>query len=80
MTLYFIDTFDGALDLRDTTGTDFASYDQACTEARRAVRDMIRDYVDDGGSRPLGVSVRNRDGKTVYALRLALSESVDRDE
>lgn len=80
MTRYFIDTFDGVLDLRDGIGAEFASYDRACAEARRAVRDMIRDYVDDGGSRPIGVSVRNRDGKTVYALRLDLSESVDRDE
>ncbi|MBD3844659.1 hypothetical protein IED13_03020 [Bosea sp. SSUT16] len=36
---------------------------------------MIR---DDGGSRPIGVSVRNPHGKTVYALRLDLSESFDR--
>ncbi|WP_441525567.1 hypothetical protein [Bosea sp. TAB14] len=41
----------------------------------KAVRDMIR---DDGGSRPIGVSVRNPHGKTVYALRLGLSESFDR--
>lgn len=80
MARYFIDIFDGALDIRDATGADFASYDQASTEARRAVRDMIRDYVGGGGSRSLGVSVRNRDGKTVYALRLALSESVYQDD
>jgi hypothetical protein len=32
------------------------------------------------GSSSLGVSVRNRDGKTVYRLRLELSESFDRDD
>lgn len=80
MTRYFIDTFDGMHDVQDGTGAEFVSYDRACTEARRAVRDMIRDYVEDGGSRPIGVSVRNRDGKTVYALRLDLSESFERDD
>lgn len=79
MTRYFIDTFDGTLDLKDEIGADFASYDRACAEARRAIRDMIRDYAADGGSKPFGASVRDRNGKTVYSLRLDLSESFDRD-
>ena len=34
MTRYFIDTFDGMLDVRDGIGTEFASYERACAEAR----------------------------------------------
>ncbi|RYE34683.1 MAG: hypothetical protein EOP23_04010 [Hyphomicrobiales bacterium] len=80
MARYFIDTFDGTLDVQDEVGADFTSCDRACAEARRAVRDMVRDYVDDGGCRPIGVCVRNRDGKTVYALRVDFSERFDRDD
>lgn len=60
MPRYYFDIYDGESQFVDETGVEFETMDDAISEARRALADLVRDALRDMNSD--GVSVNIRDG------------------
>ena len=60
MPRYFFDIDDGEGNFIDDTGVELANMDDAISEARRALADLVRDALRD--TQTEGVSVNIRDG------------------
>ena len=72
MPRYFIDLRDKGGMTRDEEGQDFASLEDALTEAKDSARDLIRQFID--RRTPLGetcVEIRDSHGQVVAALTVA---------
>lgn len=59
MPRYYFDIVDSEGTFTDDTGLDFASMDDAITEARRALADLMRDALRDTDSDGVAINIRD---------------------
>ena len=72
MALYFIDLRDVGGMIHDEEGAQFASLEEALTEAKDSARDLVKQYLDN--RTPLAescVEIRDEQGRVVAVLTVA---------
>lgn len=74
MPRYFFDTSDGTSPLIDKDGVVYANAQDARREALRALGDMAKDHIREGGNRLLSIVMRDHEGNRIYSAKMVLSE------
>ena len=70
MPLYFFDTRDGDMFIRDDGGEELPDLDAAKRAAARLLADLARDVIPESEKRVLTVEVRDAGGRQVIEARL----------
>ena len=76
MTIFFIDSDDGAREVIDRHGFEFSDAESAIQAAYKTLHDMARDQPRLTGRRRLSVSVRNGEGSRIYAATIIFEGSI----
>ena len=71
--IFSIDTYDGQTAVSDDRGLHSPSPEVALAEAVRALPDMARDALPDGGQRDFIATVRDVTGQAIYTVTLSLT-------
>jgi hypothetical protein len=70
---YFFDTHDGELFTPDNTGVALDDLQAAKDEAKKALPDIVKDELPDGGRRTFVIVVKDEGGHALWRVTLSLA-------